>query len=91
MNQESNPDDDGRRYLWKVEYDFVFKSSSGSTNYSVEKSDQQCYVLTKEQDIPSVAIAVQHGLGHQCELKKIKTALYLGRILNEKMLTIATP
>src|SRR5262245_25195373 len=71
-----------RRHLWRVEYDYVFESSHGMQGYSVPHQNQIAHVVTATADVPSVENEIHRAIGNQSRVTKIRTALYLGTLLN---------
>ena len=68
--------------IWKVIYDCIFSSSSGSKKYSVDKKSQSGIVWTSGDSLSDVEAAIEEGLDNQTALIKLVSAEYIGKTIN---------
>ena len=67
-------------HVWRVNYDKVFTSSSGSKPYSVDHPNKEGLFLTVDDSLKAVVDEVAACLSSQEYLAKINTATFLGKV-----------
>ena len=68
--------------IWKVVYDCIFRSSSGSKKYAFDKKSQSGVVWTVGDSLSDVEAAIEEGLDNQTTLIKLVSAEYIGKTIN---------
>lgn len=69
--------------IWKVKFDWEFRSSSGMEKYTVLHKDVDGYVLTIGDSLQEVQKAIASSLDNQSHLTALHTAVFVGYSMNE--------